>query len=330
LPELRQDLITGNWVIMAAERAKRPESFRQNRLQTGEKPPVYQPGCPFCPGNEAETPRERLVLKKDQASLAWQVRVIPNKFPAVAETSEAAEPAGPHAPAYGIHEIIVETPEHNRHPGQFSAAEMNLVLKAYLSRFQALEQKGNLRCVSLFKNHGRRAGASLEHPHSQLLALPFMPPTPAKEIEGARRYYESHGECPFCSLLAGGAGRERLILENRDFVALMPYAARFPWETWVLPKKHRSSFQHIDEPEQLQLAALLPKLLNLFDTRLEDPPYNYYLHTNPLNVKDTPYYHWHLELIPRLVTPAGFEQSSGMHINTVPPETAARFLTAIN
>jgi UDPglucose--hexose-1-phosphate uridylyltransferase len=230
-------------------------------------------------------------------------------------------------PGYGVHEVLIETPEHNRHPGALSQEQMELVVRSYSLRCSALADDPNLRFIQLFRNHGREAGASIEHPHSQLIALPFVPAQVRLELERAHAYYLEHEDCPYCRLLAeerrGGA---RLIAENEFCSAYMPYASRYPFETLIVPRRHQSSFLEASEAELSGLAAIMGDVLGRLARALDDPSYNYYLHGAPLRLRELPHYHWHLELVPKLTTTAGFEMGSGVFINVTLPEEAARFL----
>ncbi len=338
MPEYRQDIITGRWVIMATERARRPETFSRYGKQAEEKKkaeevPEYLEECPFCTGNEALTPSEVVSWRdKGQADTpGWQVRVVPNKYPAVEMRGRPEvnirENIYPEMPGYGSHEVIIETPRHNCHPGFLSPGQMEQVVEAYLHRLKQLSANTVLKYVQVFRNHLREAGASVEHPHTQLLGLPFVPAALTRELDGSYQHYLREETCPYCLMLKEESRfGERMIFENENMAALMPYASRHPFETWVLPRRHRSSLNEISGGEKSDLAEAINQVLKLLSVGLDFPPYNMYLHTAPLRVQELPFYHWHLVILPRTTAPAGFEMGSEVFINTTVPEHAARFL----
>ena len=332
MPEIRRDPISGQLVIIAAERSRRPEALA-GAVGPGRcgSLPSYVENCPFCAGNERMTPRELLALGRGTAAAdaaGWRVRVVPNKYPAVVPQQERERDfRAASQPACGAHEVIIESPEHNRHPGSLPPRQMELVLEAYWRRERALAQKRCLRYVQIFRNYRREAGASIEHPHSQLIALPFVPPAVRLEMESAHRAYLEEGSCPFCRMLEEtNACGERVVLNGGAYTALIPYAARSPFETWILPRRHEASFFETAAAGRAELALFLGKLFRMLARALGDYPYNYYLHTAPLRSAPLPHYHWHLELIPRAGVEGGFEMSSGIYINTMRPEEAAAYL----
>ncbi|MFY9447617.1 MAG: DUF4931 domain-containing protein [Dethiobacteria bacterium] len=339
LPEFRRDIISGQWVIIAADRVKRPETFAcKGKYEIDHAAlPERMESCPFCPGNEGMTPPEVLALGRREGtpdSPGWRVRVVPNMFPAVRAGDGSAGEARPgegaffyREPGCGVHEVLIETTAHNRHPGSISREQMRLVVDSYYRRYQALSGNQTLRFIMIFRNHGREAGASIEHPHSQLIALPFIPGQVRMELEGAHEYYLNRRECPYCRLLEEERRSGiRMVAENSFFSAYMPFASRYPFETWLLPRRHQSSFLDMEEKEREALAALLNEVLGRLSLVLDDPPYNFYLHSAPLRLAALPHYHWHLELIPKLTATAAFEMGAGVFINVVVPEEAAAFL----
>lgn len=338
MPEFRQDLISGQWVIMAADRAKRPETFvckGDHELDCTELPERVE-SCPFCPGNEALTPPEVFSISEPVAGAGnqrWLVRVVPNKYPAVEPAVEPVpgscrdELLFKEMPGYGVHEVLIETPLHNCHPATLGPRQMELVVESYRQRCSSLAANRRLRFVQIFRNHGRKAGASIAHPHSQLIALPFIPAAVKDEIDGAYRYYLNHERCPYCHLLAEElACGERVIAENASCVAYLPYASRFPFESWIVPRRHQSSFVELTGREASDLAAIICTVLGSLSRSLDGPPYNYYLHNSPLRMTGLAHYHWHLEIIPKLSMPAGFEIGTGVFINVTLPEEAAHFI----
>jgi len=331
MPELRRDPIVGRWVIIATERAQRPTDLQRC-------PPAPQPAlCPFCPGHEDKTPREVYVAGRLPSAPpngpGWKVRAVPNRFPALkieGELDRQAEGIYDRMNGIGAHEVVIETPDHGRALKDLSVAELTEVLFAFKARVLDLRNDLRFRYILLFKNHGHLAGASLDHSHSQLIALPVVPRQVIEEIEGARRHYDLKERCIFCDVVGQERrDRSRLVHENDDFVVFAPYAPRSPFETWIVPKRHESNF----EAEPKERLGLCAEALGT-DTRrlaaaLGDPAYNFIIHSNPVRDPSSPSYHWHLEIMPALSQVAGFEWGSGFHINPVPPEEAAEFLRKV-
>jgi UDPglucose--hexose-1-phosphate uridylyltransferase len=332
MPELRRDPIVGRWVIIATERARRPVDVARNGGPS-------QPGlCPFCPGHEDRTPPEVYVAGRPHGAPAngpgWKVRVVPNRFPALkieGDLDRQAEGIYDKMNGIGAHEVIVETPDHARQMKDLSDAELAEVLFSFKARILDLRNDLRFRYILLFKNHGHLAGASLEHSHSQLIALPIVPRQVSEEIEGARRHYEHRERCIFCDIVGQERkDRSRLVFENEEFVVFAPWAPRSPFETWIVPKRHESSFE-AEPRERLALCAqALRSTLRRLAAALGDPSYNFMVHSNPLRDPASPSYHWHIEVMPALTQVAGFEWGSGFHINPVPPEEAAEFLRKVS
>ncbi|WP_373047664.1 galactose-1-phosphate uridylyltransferase [Vulgatibacter sp.] len=327
MSELRKDPITGRWVIVASERGVRPSDFHTiTTVQSGGY-------CPFCPGNEAATPREILSWRSHGTGRdepGWSVRVVPNKFPALhVEGSLDREGEGLYDRMNGIgaHEVIIETPRHEATLAQLSVREIEEVFWAYRERIVDLKRDRRFEYILVFKNHGPAAGATLEHEHSQLIALPIVPREPRAEIEGAARYHAFRERCVFCDVIRQDRkDGSRIVFENDRFVALCPYASRTPFQTWILPKVHRSHFETIKREELASLAEALRLVLRKIDKALEHPSYNLMLQTSPLHFESSPSYHWRLEIAPSLTRIGGFEWGSGFFINPTPPEEAASFL----
>jgi UDPglucose--hexose-1-phosphate uridylyltransferase len=332
MPQLRKDPITFEWVIIAGERKERPQDFP--KIWDNGELPAYDPKCPFCPGNEHLTPPEILTLRDGQTPPNWLLRVVPNKFPALrieGSTERLGKGMFDYMDGVGAHEVIIETPIHNARLPTLPGEQVKRVLLAYRERI--LDLKNDIRFVYIlvFRNEGKEAGASLRHPHSQLIALPFIPHEVVLEIEGMKRYYSFRERCPFCDMVKEELSfKERIIAESENFLALEPFASKYPFETLLLPKRHHPSFA--DEPEQMleEFAFFLRDILHRLDKALQNPPYNYTLHNIPLRNYSSDGFHWHLEIIPRISTPAGFELGSGIYINTVPPEDAAKILREVN
>lgn len=331
MPQLRKDPITGRWVIISTDRQKRPNDFRVERAAV-----IGRDQCPFCPGHESLTPPEVLSYRQNGSAPntpGWDVRVVPNKFPALqVEGTLDREGDGMFDRMNGIgaHEVIIETPDHQRSLAAMSESEIERVLWAYRERIVDLKQDRRLRYILVFKNHGAAAGATLEHTHSQLIALPIVPDFVREEVDGARAHFAVKQRCVFCDVIRQEiAGSQRLVLENADIVALAPYAPRFAFETWLLPKRHAARYEEAPRHEYESLARVLKSLLQRMDRALEYPAYNLIVHTAPFvdNVMDV--FHWHLEVIPKLTRVAGFEWGTGFYINPTPPEEAAKVLRSV-
>lgn len=328
MPELRKDPITDSWVIVSTDRARRPSDFLR------ESTPREPSGrfCPFCAGNESKTPPEVLAYRNGSSANqpGWSLRVIPNKFPVLGiegELDREGEGLFDRMQGIGAHEVLIESPEHALSLTDLSEKSIHQLLWAFRERVEDLRRDRRLRYVLLFKNHGEAAGATLEHTHSQLIALPVVPKRVQEELDGAKAYYNFKERCIFCDLIRQESkSRTRLVMETDRFVVLEPYAARFPFETWILPKQHRSHFKEADPHSLENLAWVLRATLRKIEKVLEWPPYNLIVHTAPLQEEATDYFHWHIEIIPKLTRVAGFEWGSGFYINPTPPEESAQFL----
>ena len=328
MPELRKDPVVGRWVIIASDRAKRPTDFiRESVTIRGGR------FCPFCYGSESKTPPEVLAYRSNGSARdasGWSVRVVPNKFPALGIEgllNRQGEGLYDKMNGIGAHEVIIETPDHRATLATLPAAQVESVLWAYRDRIVDLKKDRRFKYILIFKNHGAAAGATLEHTHSQLIALPVVPKRVVEEVAGARDYYAYKERCLFCDILRQeiSAG-VRLVAETDLFAALSPFAPRFPFEMWLIPKAHQSAFEESSKPELEQLAVLLKDMLTRLDLVLERPAYNYVIHTSPVPEHLNDHYHWHLEIMPKLTNLAGFEWGTGFHINPTPPEEAAKFL----
>ncbi|MGH9862599.1 MAG: galactose-1-phosphate uridylyltransferase [Candidatus Acidiferrales bacterium] len=328
MPELRKDPIIGRWVIIATERAKRPVDY-------AAEPVVIQAGkfCPFCYGNEDKTPPEIIAYRSNGTPAntpGWSLRVVPNKFPALGiegELERTGEGLFDRISGIGAHEVIIESPEHQATLAQLPEKRVEDVLWAYRDRIVDLKKDKRFKYVLIFKNHGAAAGASLEHSHSQLIALPIVPQYVREEVEGAKQYYMMKERCIFCDTLRQERESQvRIIAEDSDFITLAPYAPRFPFEAWILPKQHAAAFEEMASPQYEKLARALKSLLARTDKVLTCPAYNFVLHTTPMREDTELYYHWHLEFMPKLTKVAGFEWGTGFYINPTPPEESAREL----
>ncbi len=329
MPELRKDPIIGRWVIIATERGKRPSDF------VSEAETTRGGFCPLCPGNEDKTPSEVYALRPEGSkpnTPGWSLRVVKNKFPAlVAEKKLERGRTGVYdwMDGVGDHEVVIETAQHNARLSDLEVKEVEDVLWAYRDRICSLKGDSRFRYVIVFKNYGAAAGASLEHSHSQLIALPIVPKRVFEEMEGARTYYNYHNKCIFCDIIRQELiAKVRIIEEKNGVVTLAPFASRFPFETWIIPEAHSSSFEEMESYEGL--AQALQGVLRRMDQVLDDPPYNFIIHTSHFGESQNEYYHWHLEIIPKLTKVAGFEWGTGFYINPTPPEEAARYLREVS
>jgi UDPglucose--hexose-1-phosphate uridylyltransferase len=328
LPELRKDPITGRWVIISTDRARRPSDFVREPVQ------IRGNGfCPFCYGNETKTPPEVLAYGRNGSvanTPGWSVRVVPNKFPALGiegDLSREGEGLFDRMNGIGAHEVIIETPDHRSTLAMLPDQAVESVLHAYRDRVLDLKNDRRFRYILIFKNHGEAAGASLEHTHSQLIALPIVPKRVREEVDGAKHYYDEKERCIFCDMIRQETeSGVRMIAENDYCIAVAPYASRFPFETWLLPKQHSSAFELQEGVAYARTAALLGDLLRRIDAVLDHPAYNYVIHSSPLGEETNDHYHWHIELMPKLTKVAGFEWGTGFYINPSPPEECAKFL----
>jgi UDPglucose--hexose-1-phosphate uridylyltransferase len=328
VPELRKDPVTGRWVIISTDRRKRPTDFRREGYAL-----IGSEYCPFCAGREAMTPPEVLSYRHNGGgpnAPGWELRVVPNKFPALqveGNLDRQGEGLFDRMNGIGAHEVIIETPDHGKTLATMSEPEVERVLWAFRERVLDLKQDRRFRYILIFKNHGAAAGATIEHAHSQLIALPIVPDFVREELDGARRHFTAKERCVFCDIIRQemAAGR-RVILENADIVALSPYAPRFPFETWLLPKSHAARFEEAPRQVYESLARMIKAVLTRMNRALEAPPYNLIIHNAPFSEETTEFYHWHVEVMPKLTRTAGFESGIGFYINPTSPEEAADVL----
>ncbi|HOP75969.1 MAG: galactose-1-phosphate uridylyltransferase [Thermogutta sp.] len=323
--ELRQDPITGKWVIISPQRAERPQEFdtRPRRIRHGP--------CPFCPGNEELTPPATLIKPNVSASPqepSWKVRVVPNKYPALVDSEDCAIESGIYRgrTGLGVHEVLIETPRHVQGISDLTAEEMLDVVEVLMSRLAALKSKEHLRYVMVFKNVGPLAGASVEHTHSQIIATPVIPPTIEAELAGTGEFFRGHQSCIYCQIVQYEIAKAvRTVQITPHFLAMCPFAARFPYETWILPRQHNARFSDLERGLWGELIQITKDLIQRIEQTIPGVGYNVILHDAPLH-DDVPFYHWHIEILPSTARPAGFEWGSGVHINSVFPEFAARSL----
>lgn len=330
MAEIRRDVVSGRWVIIATERASRPHDFSAGR---GEPKGGF---CPFCGGNEDRTPPEISAIRPpetDPDTPGWLVRVVPNKFPALrleGELDPHNQGLFPSMAGVGAHEVFIESPRHLTSPPEMAPPDYQAVVRTYCRRVRELAGDSRVAHVTIFKNVGETAGASLEHTHSQLIALPVVPRRVHEEMERCRAFEEREGRCLFCEIIERELrdGR-RVVLESDEFVALSPYAARFPFETWVLPKYHEPHFHMTDADRAAGFGRMLQETVARLEVCLNRPPYNFVFHTAPVREGESSHYHWHLELIPRVTRVAGFEWATGFYINPMAPEEAAEYMRAV-
>jgi UDPglucose--hexose-1-phosphate uridylyltransferase len=320
--ELRQDLITGDWVVIATGRAKRPEDFKMEK-----KGIIVSTDCPFCePRVSDQEPDTLIYYNKDHE---WSLRVFPNKYPAFLKgkkINHREEGLFFAMDGVGYHEVIV-TKDHHKGVPLLLKEEVAEVIDAFKTRYLDLMNRKSVNYIMFIENHGAEAGASLSHPHWQMFAIPVISPGVNLELEGARLYKKSNKACVFCNMIEQELKNgQRIIAENDSFVALAPFASRTAFEVWILPKKHQAYFERISIEDEFLVAELLKTILDKYYYKLNDIPYNMYLHTSPCDGRDYGFYHWHLELLPKTSTWAGFELGTGIEISTVIPEQAAEFL----
>lgn len=328
MPELRKDPITNQWVIIATERGKRPTQFP--KLEE-ERMGGY---CPFCPGNETNTPSEVLsyrAMNTVKDTEGWWLRVVPNKFPALkidGPLKRSGDGMFDMITGYGVHEVLIESPSHDNTFADLTVEQIQEIVWAMRDRCIDLHKDAQIKYILIFKNWGREAGASQEHPHCQIIALPIVPKQVQEELFGAKRYFDYKERCAYCDMVQQELkDQARIVCETEQFISFVPYASRFPFETWILPKEHNCFFEQITKNQVGDFSRILKETLKLLKETLNDPPYNFVIHTTPYDgTGNTPYYHWHLEIIPKLTQTAGFEVGSGFYINPTPPENAAQYL----
>ncbi len=334
MAELRKDIVTGRWVIIATARGKRPTDFSPDVKENKGKQ-----NCPFCEGNEAMTPPEITALRPSggrKDSPGWKVRVVPNKYPALGidfPLTKKGVGIFDQMTGFGAHEVIIESTEHDKATEDLSIEQIREVITVCQDRIQDLHQDTRFRYCLLFKNEGPQAGASLSHPHLQLIATPVTPIRVKEKLIGAEAYYKQRERCVFCDVIAlekeTGA---RIVYENEYFVSICPFASRFPFEMCILPKHHELNF-HESRIHTQEMAECIKVTLQKLDKALNRPQYNYLVHTAPNLFARRGYwhtihedYHWHIEIIPRLTKVAGFEWGTGFYINPTSPEEAAKYL----
>lgn len=341
MPELRQNPITKDWVIIAPERRKRPDQFKHHMVQEKitKRDREEKDRCPFCPGSEEICGEAVLTYYEDfreHAQSKWSLRVVQNKFPALVEGEETfriTEGTGNFfikMNGVGYHEVVIEHPEHFQTIATMPCQSVERIISSYIARYQVLIKKPNVELITIFRNNGPRAGTSLRHPHSQIIASPIIPIHIRHTIEEAVRYFDTMGRCIYCTMIEQEKiSGKRLISETEHFIAFAPFSSRSPFETWILPKKHRASFAKTSAFEKKDLAKILIDILQRLYYGLDDPDYNYMIHSAPYQEDPADYYHWHLQILPKLYKVAGFELGSGIYLNSASPEENAKYLKEI-
>ncbi len=328
MSELRRDPVVGRWVIVDTDHPTNPKDFEKEEHS-------WRGGvCPFCYGNEAMTPPEIEAIR-DPGTAAntpgWQVRVVANKFPALQiEGDIDRRGVGIYDLSNGVgaHEVIIEAPYHHKDLPDLLNEEIENIISMCCRRALDLTKDKRFKYIMIFKNYGPSAGASLEHPHTQLVALPMVPKNVLEEIHGAQGYFEFRERCIFCDILRQEThDKERVVLENKHFLCFCPFVSRFPFEIWIVPKKHNSYFFHMPKEEIPSLASILKETIKKFKDLFGNPAYNFIIHTAPLDGEEKEGYHWHIELMPKLTRVAGFEWGTGFYIVPTPPELAAKYLS---
>jgi len=330
ISELRRDLVSGTWAVIATGRAKRPKEFAKSRPKV-EPTPVES--CPFEDSMKEGRGKPLLTLPKTKNGGDWWVQVIPNKFPAFgpAGTCEESRQVGPYLvmDGVGFHEVVI-TRDHHRHFAKFSQEEAELVINAYRQRYLFLAKDKCVRYISIFHNHGQEAGASIYHPHSQIIAIPVIDPDVSRSLVGSQNYFNQNKKCVHCVMINFERDQKtRVIFENAFFIAFCPFASRGAFEVRIFPKIHESCFEQIDEEQIIYFAEALRVSLRKIFKGLNDPAYNFFIHTAPVvrdPAKEFSHYHWHLEILPKTNIWAGFELGAGIEISTIEPEKAAEYL----
>ena len=336
MPELRKDPVIGRWVIINTERAKRPSDF----VPSAPEPETSKPDCPFCMGNESLTPPEILAYRENNSAPntpGWSTRVVPNKFPALrieGDLDRQGVGIFDRMNGVGAHEVVIDSPGHDTRLEETDKAQVARVLHAYRERIADLERDPRFRYVLVFKNEGRLAGATLSHPHSQIIATPIIPKEVKEKLDAAKSFYDFKDRCIYCDVVSQEqAMGERNVIETAYFLAFCPFAPRFPFEIWIVPKRHSCAYTDIFPDEQDDLAHVMKTVLMKLSVVLKRPPYNFIIHTAPNRIPRKGHwhtlgldFHWHIEIIPRLTSIAGFEWGAGFFINPMPPEDAAKYL----
>ena len=330
MSELRKDPVVDRWVIISDDPVRSPD-VRPARPGTD-----MEALCPFCPGNEYLCPPEILANRPDYAGptdSSWNLRVVPNRSPLLMveeEYGRMGEGLYDKMTGVGANEVFIETSEHGTRQSRMSPNQIENLFWAYRDRIIDLRKDSRMRCVFIYKNCGPFAGATLDHSYSLLMALPIVPRAISDEIEGARRHYRAKERCIFCDVVRQEIDRDaRLVTETTYFIAIEPFAPRLPFETWIMPKRHAPRYESIEPAEVRDLSLIFKDVLERLDAGLCRPDYNYYIHTAPADNGCDPFFHWHMEILPRLTPRTGLEWGAELYFNATPPEEAASFLAGL-
>ncbi|MEL4894303.1 galactose-1-phosphate uridylyltransferase [Crocosphaera sp. Alani8] len=326
--QIRLNKATGEWVIYAPSRRKRPQDFQQ-ATQDNSLEKSLPENCPFCPNNQKKSEKIILEIKNNQQEI-WQTRVVENKFPALnfhENPRRSLEGIYMTMPGYGHHEVVIESPQHHQTIATLSVPEIEIIIETYHQRYLKLMEDPQIMMVIIFRNHGKAAGASLQHPHSQIIATSVVPSHRRIQEAEAQRYFDHWARCVYCDILEfESREKKRVIVDNELFVAFVPFAAEFPCEVWIMPKNHQADFGSITSEEKTAFATILKDILSRLYHKLNNPDYNYVINTAARYKAEEPQLHWYCQIRPRLTTPAGFELGSGISINPSIPEVDAAFL----
>lgn len=331
ISHLRQDLVTGDWVVIATGRGKRPDDFKAKNEKKKETQADVEK-CLFC--DPVASGQEEDVLIYTTGTGDWTLRIFPNKYPAFSRPSGGRinhKEEGPYfwMDGIGYHEVVV-TRDHFKHIGLMDPIWVAEILDAYQTRYLDLMNKKSVRYIEIFHNHGKGAGASISHPHSQLVAVPVISPYIQLELDGSEDYYRANKKCVFCDMVEWELShKKRIVFENEDFVVITPFASRVAFEVWVLPKKHSPYFERISDEQKVTGGEALHEAIRRIGKVLDEPDFNFYLHTAPCDGNDYPHYHWHIEVLPKTSIWAGFELSTGIEISAMEPEESAKYLREI-
>ncbi|XP_057982876.1 ADP-glucose phosphorylase [Malania oleifera] len=333
-PEMRKDTVTNRWVIFSPARARRPSDFKSKSPITPGSNSGNSQECPFCIGHEHECAPEIFRLPR-QSSDDWKIRVIQNLYPALSRDLEHTFLQNPNSdpvpnsslPGFGFHDVVIESPLHSVHLSDLSPSEIGEVLLAYRKRIEQLVRHESIKYIQVFKNHGASAGASMSHSHSQIMAVPIVPPTVSARLESMKDYFTQTGKCSLCEVWP----EDLLVDESTHFISIVPFAASFPFEIWIVPRDHCSHFHELDGQKVVDLGGLLKLMLRKISLQLNNPPFNFMMHTSPLQITELEhcYTHWFLQIVPQLTGVAGFEIGTGCYINPVFPEDAAKVMREV-
>jgi len=329
MAELRRDPIIGQWVVVAAD----DESVGPDSYDKVDQTRTQQAVCQFCEGREEQTPPEVECLRGEGSEAntpGWSVRVIPNRFPALRIEGDLDKRGiGLYDVSNGIgaHEILVETKDHDRDLADLSVEEITDVIRLYQNRLLNLAKDKRFKYIMIFKNYGKSAGASVEHAHSQIIALPMVPHSVQAELDGSHNYFSFRGRCVYCDIIQQEVtDKKRIVIANDTFMAFCPFVVRYPFECWILPKEHEPNFCSLGDETRRQLAMVLKEMLVRMQACLAQCSYNFYLHTMPVHYKEPENFHWHIEIVPQITREEGYEWATGLHTVRTSPAAAAGFL----